>query len=74
MTDLTDLLTIPKVDAFLKSRAEWEARQKARTVPQFQGDLLAILGDERLAGEYTAYLEQERQQIYTGYLAQLRGE
>lgn len=74
MANFTGLLNVPQAEALLKSMAEREARQKARTVPQFQGDLLAILGDERLAGEYIAYIEQERQQIYAGYLSQLRDE
>ncbi|MBI1968818.1 hypothetical protein HYS49_02810 [Candidatus Woesearchaeota archaeon] len=73
MADLTDLLTVPDVKAFLKSRAEWDALKTAKAMPQFS-DPLEILRNYPLFLKHVAFIEQERQRNYDGYLAQLRGE
>lgn len=73
MADLTDLLEIPTVNAFLKSRAEREAREEMKRMERFK-DSLEVLGDDDLFTAYVASLEQRRPEIYDRYLAQLRGE
>ena len=73
MADLTDLLTVPNVEAFLKSRAEWDALEAAKAIPRFS-DPLKIFRNEALFLEYVAFIGQERQRNYASYLAQLRGE
>ncbi|MDP3640076.1 MAG: hypothetical protein Q8R53_02640 [Nanoarchaeota archaeon] len=73
MADLTDLLTVPNVEAFLKSRAEWDALKAAKAIPRFS-DPLEVLHNYPLFLECVAFIEQERQRNYKGYLAQLRGE